>query len=247
MARLLRSNGEFLHIVMRGVGQQVLFEDDRDRRYFLVRLAQYREDSELEILAYCLMENHVHLLVRDTGGNVPLLMQRIGVSYAGYYNRAYDRSGHLFQGRYGSQIVEDEQYLISAFRYILRNPEKAGICSAAEYRWSSYADYCNGRAGVPGVTDAEFMRGVMDEFGGFARVMAEDDDAAHFEGMKPAHDDEWALAMIRKTFGCKSGTELQKLQRGERDEALRKLKGLGLSIRQIPRLTGINRNIVQRS
>lgn len=137
MPRLPRNSSEFLHVVIRGAGQQVLFEDDQDRRYFLGRLARYRKDVEVAILAYCLMDNHVHLLVRDAEENVSLLMQKLEISYAGYYNRKYDRSGHLFQGRYCSQAVADERHLISAFRYILQNPEKAGICPAAAYRWSS--------------------------------------------------------------------------------------------------------------
>lgn len=247
MTRSPRANGEFLHVVVRGIGQQILFEEDADRSYYLNHLARFCEETQVSLLAYCLMGNHVHLLVQDTKGNVSNLMKKVGVSYAGYYNKKYLRSGHLFQDRFKSETISNEQYLISVFRYILKNPEKAGICPASEYRWSSYSDYEAGRRKAPGITSTEFMRGVMSEFGGFEQVMAQADGDEHLEADRPARDDGWALAMVKETLGCKSGTELQSLPRNERNEALRRLKAAGLSVRQISRVTGINRGVVQKA
>lgn len=247
MPRPPRRAGEFLHIVTRGIGKQIIFESNADRTHYLDRLTKYRDETTVELLAYCLMENHVHLLIRDTEQHASILMKKLGVSYAGYFNRSHGRSGHLFQGRFSSATITDERYLISAFRYILKNPEKAGICPAAAYRWSSYTDYRDGRTGVSCVTDTEFMRGTLEAFGGFERVMEQDDEAEHLEGDRQPRSDAEALRLVQKALGCASGTELQRLPKGERDEQLRQLKALGLSTRQIERVTGINRGAVQRA
>ena len=95
------------------------------------------------------MENHVHLLLRDSQTKISVFMKKTGVSYAQYYNRKYEHTGHLFQDRYKSELIADDTYLLSVFRYILNNPVKAGICPAEEYPWSSYREY--GKAN--GLTD----------------------------------------------------------------------------------------------
>ena len=128
-------------MIVRGVGRQVLFEEDGDYFFFLIMLERYSLETGVAICAYCLMENHVHLLVQDTNGQVPLLMKKIEVCYAAFYNRKYDHCGHVFQGRYLSEPVDSEKYLLTVFRYILNNPKKAGISSAKEYIWSSYNEY----------------------------------------------------------------------------------------------------------
>lgn len=83
------------------------------------------------------MENHVHLLLRDTKDQLDLVMKKITGSYAYYFNHKYDRSGHLFQDRYGCEVVEDDAYLMTVIRYIHRNPEKAGIAKAGDYRFGA--------------------------------------------------------------------------------------------------------------
>ena len=138
MPRQPRTAGEYLHIIVRGLGKQILFEDTRDRERYLSYLKKYAAEAEIAILAYCLMENHVHLPVRDMQGAVSVFMKKMGVSYAQYYNRKYDRTGHLFQDRYQSEVVTDDAYLLSAYRYILNNPRKAGICRAEDYPCGSW-------------------------------------------------------------------------------------------------------------
>ena len=143
MPRMARQKSEsgYYHIILRGIGRQILFEDTEDHERFLTTLKRYRRELGFEVVAWCLMENHVHLLLRDVHDQIDLIMKKLAGSYAQYFNRKYDRSGHLFQDRYRSEPVPDEAYLLTVIRYIHRNPEKAGICRAQEYRWSSYAKY----------------------------------------------------------------------------------------------------------
>ena len=128
--------------MIRGINQQDIFTDDEDDEKFLVILDHYRQKIELEISAYCLMGNHVPLLLKE--GEEPLsnTIKRIGTSYVYYYNWQYDRKGHLFQNRYKSEPVEDDAYFLTVLRYIHQNPLKAGLTNnIASYLWSSYKEY----------------------------------------------------------------------------------------------------------
>ena len=139
-ARQMSTSG-YMHIITRGIGRQLLFEEPEDYQHYLKALDRYCTETHVNVCAYCLMENHVHLLVYGETEQIILLMKKLGVSYSFYFNRKYDRVGHLFQDRYRSEPVEDDAYLLTVFRYILRNPCKAGICKASEYPWSSYGMY----------------------------------------------------------------------------------------------------------
>lgn len=243
MSRQPRNTGEYLHVIIRGIGKQVLFEEDADRKYYLSLLKKYRDVTGMTILAYCLMENHVHLLLKDPSGQVSVFMQKTGVSYAGYYNRKYERTGHLFQDRYKSENISDGRYLVAAFRYILLNPQKAGIAPAREYRWSSYADY--GRRDA--ITDTLPLETVIGEKEALDAYLEEDDEREFLEDTAPKHDDAWALDVIKKTLNVVSGTALQSMPKKQRDEALAMLKKKGISVRRLERLTGINRGVIQKA
>ena len=143
MARKARrkSISGYSHLIMRGNNKQILFEKPEDYRFFISRMARYCQEAGIRIIAYCLMDNHVHILVHDPENAVSEMMKKLGVSYSKYYNEKYERIGHLFQGRFLSEPVENDEYLLTAYRYILNNPRKAGICPAEKYRWSSYKGY----------------------------------------------------------------------------------------------------------
>lgn len=136
--RILSSIG-FEHVMLRGVNKQTIFFDDADRRRFLRSLENARDAGGFVLHAYCLMDNHVHLLIQKGMEPVGLSVKRFGVGYACYFNKKYERVGHLFQGRYQSVPVESERQYLTVIRYIMQNPVKAGMCKrASEYRWSNY-------------------------------------------------------------------------------------------------------------
>ena len=94
-----QSESGYAHLIVRGIGKQVLFEAREDYQFFLNRLERYSKKTEIGICAYCLMENHVHLLVHDIKGHTEMFMKKLGFSYSQYYNRRYKRQGHLFKDR----------------------------------------------------------------------------------------------------------------------------------------------------
>ena len=133
-------SGVPMHIIQRGNNRQACFFADEDYLAYLRWLGEYAKQSGCAIHAYVLMTNHVHLLLTprraDSAGE---LMKRLGQRYVQYINRTYERSGTLWEGRFRSCLTQEEDYLLSCYRYIELNPVRAGIVAhPAEYRWSSY-------------------------------------------------------------------------------------------------------------
>lgn len=134
--------GSIYHVIVRGNNREDIFRDYADRIAYLKRLKRYKEKFKMEVYAYCLMTNHVHLLIYDNGQDISQIMQGLNLSYAIYFNKKYDRVGHLFQGRFTSIMVKKDEYLLYVSKYIHLNPVKANIVKrASEYKWSSYKVY----------------------------------------------------------------------------------------------------------
>ncbi len=139
-----RSSTGIYHVMTRGNGGQTLFEHEEDNKKFLEILYQTKEklDYEIDLYAYCLMGNHIHLLIKENNAEIDNFMRRSMAHYAQYVNWKYQRKGHVFQDRFKSEVVENEKYLLTVFRYILQNPVKAGLSpSAFDYPWNSWNAY----------------------------------------------------------------------------------------------------------
>jgi putative transposase len=148
MARPLRVEypGAFYHVINRGNHREKLFKGTRDYEKFIQYLEKAAERFALIVHTYCLMGNHYHLVVETPEPNLSTTMQWLNVSYATYFNRKQDRSGHLFQGRFKAILIEVDAYLNQVSRYIHLNPVRAGIVeSPGKYRWSSYATFVGER------------------------------------------------------------------------------------------------------
>ena len=137
-----RSASGIYHIMLRGINRQDIFHDEDDKQRFLGILKKVKETSLCEVYGYCLMGNHVHLLIREGKEALSQIMKRVGTAYAYWYNTKYERIGHLFQDRFKSENVDDDSYFLSVLRYIHQNPLKAKMVNTmSEYVWSSYESY----------------------------------------------------------------------------------------------------------
>jgi REP element-mobilizing transposase RayT len=144
MARPLRIifPGAFYHITSRGNERKTVFKSKRDREKFLEYLESATQRYDARIHAYCLMDNHYHLLLETPSGNLPQIMRHINGAYTTYFNVKRGRSGHLFQGRYKAILVDIDEYAKELSRYIHLNPVRAKMVEAPEdYDWSSYKFY----------------------------------------------------------------------------------------------------------
>lgn len=139
------------HVMVRGIDRRDIFLDDQDRGKFMKVLRQVTNPKDnndkplsplCNIHAYCLMDNHVHLLLAESEETVGEIMKRISVSYVSYFNKKYERLGPLFQGRFRSEVVGDAGYFIRLMRYIHQNPLRAHMVdSVSEFKWSSWQEY----------------------------------------------------------------------------------------------------------
>lgn len=133
------------HITQRGNYKQIIFEEDADRKKYLALIKKYSEKYKLEIWAYCLMTNHVHFIaVPSTPDSLARTFNQVHMLYSQYFNKKKEQTGHLWQGRFYSCIL-DEAHLFAALRYIENNPVRAGLVKRAEdYPWSSAASHVSG-------------------------------------------------------------------------------------------------------
>ncbi len=132
----------YYHIMMRGNNREDIFAQKEEKRYFLNLLHKVATDQGLGIAAYCVMSNHVHILVEAELPALSNAMRRLNVVFAMYYNNQKQRVGHVFQDRFKSQMITDEVYLLRCMRYIHNNPVKAQIVASPEhYTYSSFQEY----------------------------------------------------------------------------------------------------------
>ena len=231
--------------MMRGINRQRIFEDESDSERFLEVLASYKETCGYELLGYCLMGNHVHILMRVGAEPLQIVMRRIAAKYVYWYNVKYERVGHLFQERFRSEPVEDDSYLLTVLRYIHRNPVKAGMCKEPEdYALSSYRDYL----GRPGIVDTGFVLSMISPAELAEFTSRNVDDACMDIPVRPSRrlTDENAAAAIERISGCSSSAAFQALPAEERDRLLPLILETGISVRQASRLTGVSVGIVRR-
>ena len=144
MARPLRIEfeGAFYHITSRGNEKKAIFRGTEDFARFLAAISRANERYGILVHAYVLMTNHYHLLIETPSPSLTASLHDLNTAYTNYFNRKYNRVGHLFQGRYRCILVEKDAYLLELSRYLHLNPVRAGIVQRPEdYRWSSYRSY----------------------------------------------------------------------------------------------------------
>ena len=243
-ARRVSATG-YHHVVTRGNNKQVIFEEDGDRLKFLGLLDGCRREFGIRIIAWCLMDNHVHLCLDDPEGRLSEFMHRLLSRFASYMNFRHGREGHLFQGRYFSDPIESDERLLECVRYILNNPAYAGICSARDYRWSGYSEYTN----EPCVVDTS---PVLEMLGGpqpFESFIADRDRCLYaFEGGRylPDDDAKRLARAVADEFSARLD-EVKALCASRRNEVLRAMSARGLSYKQIGRLCGVSTSTVGRA
>ncbi len=142
-------SGAFYHVMVRGNQKQAIFHDNRDREKYLELVGRYKKKHGFRLYAYSLMINHVHLLVETPRSPISKIMQVVNLTYTQFYNRKYEKVGHLFQGRYKANLCDKDEYLLGLLRYIHLNPVRAKIVKKSdEYKWSSHKDYLINKKGI---------------------------------------------------------------------------------------------------
>lgn len=155
-------SGAYHHIMSRGINHEKIFGDDKIKSFYLNLLKEKSKKFRIRIFAYCVMDNHLHLILENSSGRMSDMFRQLNGQYASYYRKKRGGRGYVFHDRFKSTIIQDDYYLISALLYTLRNPVKAGIVEDySEYRWSSGKEYFV--KPKSGIVDVDF---VLALFGG---------------------------------------------------------------------------------
>ncbi|MDR1272666.1 MAG: transposase [Clostridiales Family XIII bacterium] len=233
------------HVLLRGINKQNIFEEDEDYDKFLGFLGQVKKLSGFELYAYCLMGNHVHMLLKEKEESISMAIRRLGARYAFWFNWKYQRSGHLFQDRFKSEPVETDAYFITVINYIHQNPVKADICKeAADYMWGSRRYL--GRGGNDLLNELEIEDIVsIDRIKGEEAFMVEDNLLEGGIGRRRRLSDAVAYQWMKEASGAASTAKFQSLTREKQQNTVYELRGKCVPIRQIARITGLSKGVVE--
>ena len=235
--------------MLRGINKQIIFECDMDRQKFLDTVNRYKAISNYEVLGYCLMNNHIHLLLKENDESVSTALKRICSSYVRWYNLKYERCGHLFQERFKSEVVKNDAHLLTVLRYIHQNPIKAGLSkSVVEYKWSSYKDYIRKST----LSDSDYLLTMISNnkeesiklFIDYTNVQ-NNDKCMDYEVKVRLLDDD--ILKQFADYGIVNASELQQLDRARRNQIIIGLKAnKGITIRQLARVTGLSKSLIDK-
>lgn len=254
LSRKISPNG-LNHCIVRGINKQDIFLDSQDKRKFKNEMMKTKEKYGYKIYAYVIMPNHVHMVVNTQKSQLPEIMCSLLTRYSLYFNKKYERIGHVFQDRYCNKSIENEIYLKNAVKYIHFNPEKAGICRTEEYEYSSYNEYISEKQTK--LTDTKDILSLYDN--NCEKEAIEKFVKQHMEKQKEREDcylieyemqnkltDEQLIKIIYNVLKIDNVVNMQRIRKKYIEEDIIKMLEIrGTCVNQISRVTGINRKIIQ--
>lgn len=233
------------HVILRGNNKQIIFEEDEDYLFFLEVLKRCKEEFDFSIYAYCLMNNHVHLLIGEKEVPIAKVMHRLEIRFVRWYNKKYGRVGHLFQSRYKSETIEDGTYFLNVLRYIHQNPIKASIVKEIkDYPWSSYDAYRTQKTGFIHFMPVKEYFNDQDQMLEFINTPCTVECME--ENTRKIISDELAQKILFQISQCNSISEFQKLSQTQRNEYIHKLIQEGICVKQIARITGLPKRMIEK-
>lgn len=153
--------GAIYHVYQRGNNRAFIFQSEKHKEFLIRQIEEYKRVFDFQLLAYVIMNNHYHMMIRTNKTPISVIMFNINNVLGKYLNRELNRTGHIFEDRYKCKLVDTEAYLIWLLRYIHRNPVRANLASnVAEYKWSSHHFYSKG---INNFVDTDFILSVMSQ------------------------------------------------------------------------------------
>ncbi len=244
--------------MLRGNERKDIFIDEEDKEKFIKTVIKKKTNKSFKLYAYCIMDNHLHLVIKEQKETISQIIKKIAISYAYYFNNKYKRVGHLFQDRYKSETIEDEAYLLSVIRYVHNNPEKAEITKKEKYKWSSYLNYIdilNHHREISEIKEilemfSSDIEKALKEFINFSNKYEEKNFLEMKETIKSEIDEENGNEYINRYLKSRN-LKKEDLKRREnakqKEDLIQQLtKKSNLSKRKIAILIGVNRETVRK-
>ena len=236
------SKTDIYHVILRGNDKCDIFYEDQDRYVFLDRVEETKKKFNYEIYTYCLMDNHVHMVIRVKDNFLSKSMQSLEVRYSSYFNKKFNRTGHLFQNRFFSKKVENLNYFLTVCKYIHRNPEKANMEKTENYKWSSYQEYVGKEKIIDKSVLLYYFGDNMEEFEKFTLINDDKEQIYYYSDFEliTKLSEEELIDIIVQKFDLKNASDVSLLEKEKMKEILKQLKNLqGTSLSQISRVTRI--------
>ena len=251
------SQSKIYHCMLRGINQQDIFFDEKDYLEFQNIIKKTKKNYFYKVYSYVLMPNHIHLEIKDEIQKLSQIIHSIATSYANYFNKKYERKGHVFENRFKSKNVENSYYILNLLRYIHQNPVKAGISKINEYKWSSYLEYLTYHDENQ-ITDVEEIMPMFSqekeqaqkeflEFNSKTVKFQESIELLEYE-MRNRLTDEELIYFIKQELGIYNIQEIQNYSVEYRNDVIRKINKIqGVSQVQIARVLGITKRMTQNA
>ncbi len=247
------AHSQVYHIILKGIDSHDIFYDNQDKDFFLKQLLLTKQKFNYIVYSYCLMSNHVHLVIKCKNDLLSKAIQNVQIRYVSYFNKKYERTGHLFQGRFKSKAVENEKYFLELCRYIHRNPEKAGIALTQHYEWSSFKEYL-GKANI--INKNALLHYFNDDLNNFIYYtlntadIDDVEDYVEYELINKLTDVQLA-SIIMKKFDLANIGQINLYFKNQSidllKENLKRLRSIkNTNITQIARVIRINRHLIQK-
>jgi REP element-mobilizing transposase RayT/predicted XRE-type DNA-binding protein len=243
----------YYHIMMRGINKEMIFRSDDFKSSFMEILSRKLEETEIEVAAYCIMDNHVHLVLKGELIEIGILLKRVNTTFAMKLNSRMDRVGHVFQDRYKSQEVLSDEHLLQVVRYVHNNPVNAGITRECKgYSWSSYNGYISGNLGILAQGQYDLileLSGSIESFKAFHRL---DDEGEYLDTKEEMEQLKYIKAQKIISEFCESKGVSDVRQLTVKPYLMDSLIEVmihksNLSLRKIADMLEVSRNMVQES
>ena len=253
MPRSLRSHStsKTYHIILKGIDSQDIFYSNQDRKFFLKQLSITKIEYNYQIYAYCLMDNHVHMVIRVEDEILSKAMQSLSIRYAQHFNKKYKRTGSLFQDRFKSKKIEDKRYFLDVCRYVHRNPENAAISKTEDYEWSSYKEYLGKEKLVNKKVLLYYFNNKINEFKEYTidKNVYDISKLAEYEIIEKLTDEQLTNIITRK-FKINEGditTFFKDMKKEELKKYVKEIKDIqGTNITQVARVIRIGRSRIEK-
>lgn len=240
--------------MIKGIDNQDIFYDDQDRRVFLKHILESKKEFNYNVFAYCLMDNHVHLVIKSQKEFLSKSIQSLMIRYVHYFNTKYKRSGPLVQNRFKSKNIESQRYFLEVCRYVHRNPENAGMEKTENYQWSSYNEYIGKAKIIDKNILLHYFNNDVNEFINFtkkAEYFEDLNELAEYELIGKLTDGQLAY-IVMQLFNINDVSEIPSFFKNASKEELalyiKKLKKVkGTNITQISRVIRIDRRRIEKN
>lgn len=253
MQRVWRTVTGFYHVCARGTGKRLIFEGDDDRWEFLELMRECCRDAGVTVIAWCLMDNHVHLVLADYEDAMSAAMHRLLLTYARRFNKRTGRTGHLFQNRFDRRSLDTDWQMMEAIRSVHADPQEAGISLIERYPWSSFAEHLRAYDGdaadvARGFSDPSCLLELFGSAEGFIAHSLSTPDGCD-PAMPVLEETEWERHAFAEKMAKRLGVPLNELKTvapSRRDRIIFALHDGGYTVREVERYTGISKSTVSR-